>query len=103
MKEEKADKIDIPREFHVKKPAWLKVKLGETSGFTKMQRIVQSHSLHTICSSGRCPNMGECWDRGTATFMIGGDICTRSCKFCNMKTGSQCYWIVKNLKMLLTL
>ena len=76
-----------PREVHVRKPDWLKVKLGETAGFTKTQKIVQDHSLHTICSSGRCPNMGECWNRGTATFMIGGDICTRSCKFCNTKTG----------------
>ncbi len=81
------NKTDKPREVRVKKPDWLKVKLGETAGFTKTQKIVQAHSLHTICSSGRCPNMGECWDRGTATFMIGGDICTRSCKFCNTKTG----------------
>ena len=84
-------KIDVnekqPREAHVKKPDWLKVKLGGTERFAKTNNIVKSHSLHTICSSGRCPNMGECWDRGTATFMIGGDICTRSCKFCNTKTG----------------
>ena len=80
-------KVEQTREGHLRKPDWLKVKLGETSDFTKMQRIVKSHSLHTICSSGRCPNMGECWDRGTATFMIGGEICTRSCKFCNTKTG----------------
>lgn len=72
---------------HVKKPDWLKIKLGETERFTQTKNIVESHRLHTICSSGRCPNMGECWDRGTATFMIGGNICTRSCKFCNTLTG----------------
>ncbi|MGB4567467.1 MAG: lipoyl synthase, partial [Dysgonamonadaceae bacterium] len=73
--------------MHIKKPDWLKIKLGETERFTQTKKIVESHGLHTICSSGRCPNMGECWDRGTATFMIGGDICTRSCKFCNTRTG----------------
>ena len=91
MKKEQSYKLDNslskPSEAHVKKPDWLKVKLGGTERFTQTNNIVQAHSLHTICSSGRCPNMGECWDRGTATFMIGGDICTRSCKFCNTKTG----------------
>ncbi|WP_183306896.1 lipoyl synthase [Dysgonomonas hofstadii] len=71
---------------HVRKPEWLKIKLGGDH-FSETLNIVESHGLHTICSSGRCPNMGECWGRGTATFMIGGDICTRSCKFCNTKTG----------------
>lgn len=72
---------------HVRKPDWLKIKLGGNDNFSQTENIVKSHNLHTICSSGRCPNMGECWGRGTATFMIGGDICTRSCKFCNTKTG----------------
>lgn len=72
---------------HIKKPDWLKIKLGGNERFTQTKNIVESHCLHTICSSGRCPNMGECWERGTATFMIAGDICTRSCKFCNTKTG----------------
>jgi lipoic acid synthetase len=72
---------------HVRKPDWLKIKLGGNDNFSQTKNIVESHNLHTICSSGRCPNMGECWGRGTATFMIGGDICTRSCKFCNTKTG----------------
>lgn len=71
----------------IKKPDWLKIKLGGNERFTQTKSIVESHHLHTICSSGRCPNMGECWERGTATFMIAGDICTRSCKFCNTKTG----------------
>lgn len=73
--------------LHVKKPDWLKIRLGGNETFTQTKKIVESHKLHTICSSGRCPNMGECWERGTATFMIGGEICTRSCKFCNTKTG----------------
>lgn len=72
---------------HVKKPEWLKIRLGGSETFSQTQKILDNHHLHTICSSGRCPNMGECWSRGTATFMIGGEICTRSCKFCNTKTG----------------
>ena len=72
---------------HVKKPDWLKIRLGDNERFTRTQQIVESHRLHTICASGRCPNMGECWNRGTATFMIGGEICTRSCRFCNTLTG----------------
>ncbi len=72
---------------HVPKPDWLKIRLGGNEQFTETKRIVESHCLHTICSSGRCPNMGECWSRGTATFMIAGDICTRSCRFCHTKTG----------------
>lgn len=72
---------------HVKKPSWLKINIGVNDRYTEAKRIVDTHGLHTICSSGRCPNMGECWGKGTATFMIGGDICTRSCKFCNTKSG----------------
>lgn len=72
---------------HIKKPDWLKVNFGSNARYTQTKGIVDSHRLHTICSSGRCPNIGECWGRGTATFMIGGNICTRSCKFCNTLTG----------------
>ena len=72
---------------HVKKPDWLKIRLRGNEQFTQTKRIVESHCLHTICTSGKCPNMGECWSRGTATFMIAGDICTRSCRFCNTLTG----------------
>lgn len=71
----------------VRKPEWLKISIGSNERYTETKRIVESHCLHTICSSGRCPNMGECWGKGTATFMIAGDICTRSCKFCNTQTG----------------
>lgn len=70
-----------------RKPDWLKIKLPHTDNFTHVNKIVAKHNLHTICTSGKCPNMGECWDAGTATFMILGDICTRSCKFCNVITG----------------
>lgn len=73
--------------MRVRKPEWLKISIGANERYTDTKRIVDSHCLHTICSSGRCPNMGECWGKGTATFMIGGDICTRSCKFCNTKSG----------------
>ena len=71
----------------VRKPEWLKINIGTNERYTETKRIVESHCLHTICSSGRCPNMGECWGRSTATFMIGGNICTRNCKFCNTQTG----------------
>lgn len=72
---------------HIRKPDWLKVNFGSNAKYSETKTIVDTHCLHTICTSGRCPNIGECWGRGTATFMIGGDICTRSCKFCNTKSG----------------
>lgn len=72
---------------HIKKPEWLKIQIGTNARYTETKRIVDTHKLHTICSSGRCPNLGECWGKGTATFMIGGDICTRACKFCNTLSG----------------
>lgn len=71
----------------MKKPEWLKIRLRGNEYFAETKRIVESHCLHTICTSGKCPNMGECWSRGTATFMIAGEICTRSCRFCNTLTG----------------
>jgi lipoic acid synthetase len=70
-----------------KKPDWLKVKLPTGENYTKVRGIVSEHKLHTICQSGNCPNMGECWGAGTATFMILGNICTRSCGFCSVATG----------------
>ncbi len=70
-----------------RKPEWLKIDITANERYTETKRIVDSHGLHTICSSGRCPNQGECWGRGTATFLIAGDICTRNCKFCNTATG----------------
>jgi len=71
----------------VKKPDWLKIRLGNNEQFSFTGKTITDHHLHTICQSGKCPNLGECWNKGTATFMIGGEICTRSCKFCNTKTG----------------
>lgn len=70
-----------------RKPEWLKIRLPEGENFKKVNQIVKENNLHTICTSGKCPNMGECWGNGTATFMILGNICTRSCKFCNVPTG----------------
>ncbi len=71
----------------IRKPHWLKVKLPSGDNYKELRQIVETHNLHTICSSGRCPNMGECWGERTATFMILGNICTRSCGFCNVATG----------------
>jgi lipoic acid synthetase len=74
-------------EKHIRKPDWLKIKLPKGDNYLKVKGILEEKGLHTICSSGKCPNMGECWNAGTATFMILGEICTRSCKFCATKTG----------------
>ena len=74
-------------ESKIKKPNWLRVKLPTGENFKKVRKLVDDHKLHTICESGSCPNMGECWGAGTATFMILGNICTRSCGFCAVKTG----------------
>lgn len=74
-------------EERVKKPDWLRVKLPTGESYLKVREIVSKHKLHTICQSGNCPNMGECWGAGTATFMILGNICTRSCGFCAVATG----------------
>lgn len=70
-----------------RKPDWLKIKLPQSRKYADVQKTIQNHKLNTICTSGKCPNLGECWDRGTATIMILGDICTRACKFCAVKTG----------------
>ena len=69
------------------KPKWLRVKLPTGKKYTQLRGLVDKYDLHTICTSGSCPNMGECWGEGTATFMILGNICTRSCGFCGVKTG----------------
>ncbi|TNE80592.1 MAG: lipoyl synthase [Bacteroidetes bacterium] len=70
-----------------KKPSWLKVKLPTGENYRSVRKLVDEHKLHTICESGNCPNMGECWGEGTATFMILGNVCTRSCSFCAVATG----------------
>jgi len=69
------------------KPKWLRVKLPTGKKYTQLRGLVEKYDLHTICTSGSCPNMGECWGEGTATFMILGNVCTRSCGFCGVKTG----------------
>jgi lipoyl synthase len=69
------------------RPEWLKVRLASGEGYARVKDLVTGHKLHTVCEEARCPNMGECWNAGTATFMILGDVCTRSCGFCNVKTG----------------
>jgi len=70
-----------------RKPEWLKTQLPKGEGYGKVSGLVNKHKLHTICTSGHCPNIGECWSRGTATFMILGNVCTRTCKFCNVDSG----------------
>jgi lipoic acid synthetase len=79
-------KID-PTQSKIQKPNWLRVKLPIGEDYKHVRGLVDKHKLHTICESGNCPNMGECWGEGTATFMILGNICTRSCRFCAVATG----------------
>ncbi|MFK7953982.1 MAG: lipoyl synthase [Ekhidna sp.] len=82
--------IDLPvvdNPERKKKPNWLRVKLPVGKEYAKVRKLVDQHKLHTICESGNCPNMGECWGEGTATFMILGNVCTRSCTFCAVATG----------------
>lgn len=70
-----------------RKPSWLKMKMPGGEGYSKLKQLVDSHALHTVCQSAKCPNMGECWAAGTATLMILGDVCTRACGFCHIATG----------------
>jgi lipoic acid synthetase len=74
-----------------RRPEWLKAKIPGGAGYARLKSIIDEHRLHTVCEEARCPNMGECWHSGTATFMILGDICTRSCGFCAVKTGRPDY------------
>lgn len=78
---------DIIQSNKIKKPNWLRVKLPIGESYKHVRNLVDTHKLHTICESGNCPNMGECWGAGTATFMILGNVCTRSCGFCAVATG----------------
>lgn len=77
----------MPETKILRKPEWLKIQLPKGFKTTQVVGLLNRHGLHTICSSGLCPNKGECWGRGTATFMIGGNICTRNCRFCNVDSG----------------
>jgi lipoic acid synthetase len=78
---------NIDRNARLRRPEWLKVRLGNNQNFSNVRNLIGEKKLHTVCESARCPNIGECWSRKTATFMILGDICTRSCTFCNIHTG----------------
>ncbi|NCF95276.1 MAG: lipoyl synthase [Bacteroidetes bacterium] len=82
-----SDSIKVPEKTADRKPKWLRVKLPTGEKYKEVRSLVDKYQLHTICESGHCPNMGECWGEGTATFMILGNICTRSCGFCNVATG----------------
>lgn len=79
--------IDVPSKPIQRRPEWLKAKPPIGEGYSRLKNIMEENKLHTVCEEARCPNMGECWNSGTATFMILGDVCTRSCGFCNVKTG----------------
>jgi lipoyl synthase len=79
--------VSVASPASVKKPDWLRVKLPIGENYKHVRHLVDHHKLHTICESGNCPNMGECWGAGTATFMILGNVCTRSCGFCSVATG----------------
>ncbi len=83
----KKTKVKAIKNKRERKPSWLKVKLPLGTSYRQVKHTVDHYNLHTICQSGNCPNMGECWTAGTATFMILGNICTRSCRFCAVKTG----------------
>ncbi len=82
IQETKAEKTERPV-----RPEWLKVRIPGGEGYTRLKSLIDQHGLHTVCEEARCPNMGECWSSGTATFMILGDTCTRSCGFCAVRTG----------------
>ncbi len=82
---ETADTVNV--KIKQPKPKWLRVKLPTGNTYRNVRKLVDTYGLHTICQSGNCPNMGECWGEGTATFMILGNVCTRSCGFCSVKTG----------------
>lgn len=80
--------MDTPEKPHVPKPDWLKVRAPQGENYSRIKNMLGELKLATVCQEARCPNMGECWDGGTATFMLMGDTCTRGCKFCNVKTGN---------------
>src|SRR5712692_742944 len=81
---EKAHRPDTPA---LEKPGWIRVKAPVSPGYRATRAIVRAHGLHTVCEEAGCPNIGECWEKKHATFMIMGDTCTRACAFCNVKTG----------------
>jgi lipoic acid synthetase len=80
-------RIDIEENKTLRRPEWLKAKIPSGETYAHLKKLIDGKNLHTVCEEARCPNMGECWNHGTATFMILGDVCTRSCGFCAVKTG----------------
>jgi lipoic acid synthetase len=80
-------RIDIEENKPLRRPEWLKARIPSGENYARLKALIEGRKLHTVCEEARCPNMGECWNHGTATFMILGDICTRSCGFCAVKTG----------------
>jgi len=83
----KTNELNVISNTTLRRPEWLKIQLGTDDNYAEVRKLVNRQQLHTVCESARCPNIGECWTRRTATFMILGDTCTRSCTFCNIKTG----------------
>ncbi|GIK38793.1 MAG: lipoyl synthase [Chloroflexota bacterium] len=83
----KPDDITLENELPKRKPEWLKVRLPAGNGYSRLKNLMREQGLHTVCEEAMCPNIGECWNRGTATFLLMGDTCTRSCGFCHIKTG----------------
>lgn len=79
--------MDTKYKHYKRLPRWMKMEMPKGENYSRMKNTLNQYNLHTICTSGKCPNIGECWNRGTATFMILGEICTRSCKFCGVQTG----------------
>ena len=88
----KTNPLNIAQNESLRRPEWLRVKFGSGSTFRDIRHLIDNKQLHTVCESARCPNLGECWSRGTATFMLLGDVCTRSCTFCNIKVGKPQYY-----------
>jgi lipoic acid synthetase len=80
-------KLDLEENKPLRRPEWLKAKIPSGETYAHLKKLIDGKNLHTVCEEARCPNMGECWNHGTATFMILGDVCTRSCGFCAVKTG----------------
>lgn len=81
------ERVEAPEATAGRRPEWLRVKLSQNESYWEIKKLMRGQTLHTVCEEAFCPNLGECWSRGTATFLLMGDICTRSCKFCNVKSG----------------
>jgi lipoic acid synthetase len=81
------ERPDVPEATSGRRPEWLRVRLSQNDNFWELKKLMRGQTLHTVCEEAFCPNLGECWSRGTATFLLMGDICTRACKFCNVKSG----------------